>query len=277
MSNVAALGKGRLGLKSKKKRNTKKRGRGSSGPSGVGRFFKRTLLGILCLALLAGLGVGLLVGHRWVTTRPYFAVKEIEVTGNSRLSHGEIVNLSELNLGQSSLEVKVGEVKRLLETNPWVESVSVKRVLPGTIKVDIRERQPFFWVLGKDGELMYAEADGDSIEKVVPGKFASFPLLKLDEDTLDWEAPLGILVSRSKGNKLPFNIGQMAWVDISRRKGLELYMDGKRMKLRMGLEDFSGNLERLCAVWRDLDRRKELGRVAGISSMDNKVWVRRRG
>ena len=89
------------------------------------------LMGLgLAASLVAALSVGLLMGFRWLTVTPFFALGQIEVTGNSRLSAQEIVSLAGVELGANTLDLRIADVERRVAANPWTRRVAVRRVLP---------------------------------------------------------------------------------------------------------------------------------------------------
>jgi cell division protein FtsQ len=69
-------------------------------------------------------------------------VRKISVHGNVRLSAGEVQALVEGLRGTSILTADLALYRRRLLKSPWVADVALRRVLPSTIEVFIRERQP---------------------------------------------------------------------------------------------------------------------------------------
>lgn len=104
------------------------------------------------LFLLAGLVAavtGLCAGSIWLygkaTTSDFFATRHIDVAGNVRLSREMVLQYGGLKEGENSLAVSIAEVERKLRATPWVEEVSVKRLLPDRFVIKIKERMPTFW------------------------------------------------------------------------------------------------------------------------------------
>ena len=149
-------------------------------PGGVLTLAGRVMLGILALALLAGLGVGLFESYTWLTEHPFFALRTISVTGNVRLSEEEVLSLAEVQPGVNSLAVNIREVEEKLLQNPWIESVSVARQFPDTLALEVKEKSPTFWM--QSGEkLYYVDAAGRAIAPVDTNRFTSLPLLAVDQ------------------------------------------------------------------------------------------------
>jgi cell division protein FtsQ len=80
-------------------------------------------------------------------------VTRITVTGNVRLSRGEVVALLDGLRGVNMVTVDLDVWRQRLMTSPWVGNAVMRRVLPGTIAVAIAERQPMG--IGRLGDDLY--------------------------------------------------------------------------------------------------------------------------
>jgi Cell division septal protein len=227
---------------------------------------------LLVLVLLSG---ALIFGYRLVTTTSYLALTEIGVTGNQRLSYGQVLEAAGLRLGQNSLGVNVSRVEAALTQNPWVEFVTVRRELPDKLYINITERQPSFWVR-MDGNLYFADSEGKIITQLTPGDTASLPMLEVSSELGDKHLTLAAMVARMNKQDLPFALGQMAWVKFTESGQVELYLDALHLSVRAELSDWETHFSRIETVWRDLKLRGEAGQVRSIEASGGKVWVEKR-
>ena len=140
----------------------------------VQRFFCVLLLLAGLVAAVAGLCAGSIWLYGKATTSDFFATRHIDVAGNVRLSREMVLQYGGLKEGENSLAVSIAEVERKLRATPWVEEVSVKRLLPDRFVIKIKERMPTFWV-HKDGVLYYANESGEAIAPVESRNFLSLP------------------------------------------------------------------------------------------------------
>lgn len=229
------------------------------------------LLGLsLVVVLVAAVSLGLLMGFRWLTVSPFFALSEIEVTGNVRLTAEEVVSLAGVDLGANTLELRIADVERRVAADPWARSVAVRRVLPGGLAIRVEERAPVYWVRTGSG-LSYAEADGSVIAPVSADRFTACPLL--DAAPAEDLSGLGGRLAGLDGAGLPVRAAQAAWIKV-RHGGLELYFEDRALSLLVSDEGWDGNMRRLSLVWEDLARRGEASRVREIRVLGGKVWVR---
>ena len=108
---------------------------------GCGRALRRSVPALAAVCVLVGVGSLVWVGHRFVTTSPRFAITEIRVEGTQRLAADEIRAAIPVQLGDNVFAAKLDETSAALRTHPWIASVEVRRILPHTLVVDIREHQ----------------------------------------------------------------------------------------------------------------------------------------
>ena len=69
-------------------------------------------------------------------------VDAIVVHGNERLSNGEVLAILSGLRGENLVSTNLDAWRRRLMTSPWVSDAALRRSLPSTVEVVIRERQP---------------------------------------------------------------------------------------------------------------------------------------
>ena len=72
---------------------------------------------------------------------PIFNIKEIQVYNNEQITTETILSLSQLKLEQNLFRFNSNNVEEQIKTNPYIESVQIKRKLPGKIEITVEERQ----------------------------------------------------------------------------------------------------------------------------------------
>ena len=230
----------------------------------------------LCLALVGVLTVSLLYGYRYATNSSYFAVKTLEVEGNFRLTSREVLEIAELQEGQNALLVSIDGVERALSKNPWVKTVSVKRMLPDGFTIRITEREPFFWVR-RGGILHYADSVGEPIVEVSLGRFASLPTLEVEAGAETLMARLPELLRSLVSTRLVEDPAAITWIRLSSGRGVEVSLRNDKLILSIGQEEWRENLNRLAATLADVTMRGELKDVREVRVHGPSVWVIKRG
>jgi cell division protein FtsQ len=106
---------------------------------------------LFALALVLGYA-----GYRGVTliaAASSLQIGHMVVRGHERLSTGEVLALVEGLRGQNILSVALDDWQQKLLSSPWVESATIRRVLPSTVEISIHERRPMG--IGRLGTAMY--------------------------------------------------------------------------------------------------------------------------
>jgi cell division protein FtsQ len=247
--------------------------------SGAGRLVVRLVMTMLTLSLVAVLGVGLLYGYRVITSHPYFGLKEIQVTGNTRVSRGDILKVAEVGLGLNSFEMNVSMVESRVSENPWVQSATVRREFPNKLRIAVVEKVPAFWLRQGDA-LYYADARGRVIAPMHPGESDSLPVLSVSTGIDDGAPVLTGLLKKMENRQTPFTQAQTAWIRLTSAHDVEIFLDGHGeghgLTVRLSMDRWDVQLERLKVVWRDLMRRGEFKDAAIIAASGDKIWIKKR-
>ena len=248
-------------------------------PSFAVRFWRR-LRGIS--VALAGLAVfagclflvyqGSIAIYDWMHTSDTFVTRHIDVTGNVRLSRDVLLRLAGIREGDNVFSLSVTEMERRLRETPWVEDVSVQRLLPDRFVLRIHERMPSFWVRIHD-KLYYANEKGEPIAPVESSNFMSLPLLRVDPGCEDALPYLARIWRDLRSGTLPVEPGAVATVDVTPSNGIDVFFEDREMRLSISPDDWEGNLTRIGMTFGDLARRRELPRVREIRASGGRVWV----
>ncbi|MCZ4092145.1 cell division protein FtsQ [Sinorhizobium psoraleae] len=109
------------------------------------------------------------------TTAAGFAIEDVRVSGNEQTSEIDILQQLGLDGATSLVALDIAEARRLISELPWVQNVTVRKVYPGTIEVNLEERKAFgIWQHGSDLSLI--ERSGSVIAPLRDNKFAALPL-----------------------------------------------------------------------------------------------------
>ena len=139
------------------------------------------LLGIVALILWAG-GYFAMVGRsvdRMANAAAVAAgleVKRVTLRGAHQTAHNEITEALGPVLGASIVHLSLDEARARIEELGWVRSAAVTRLLPDTISISVREREPAaVWQL--KGVLYLIDDSGAIIREVDAGEYANRPLI----------------------------------------------------------------------------------------------------
>ena len=208
-----------------------------------------------------------------VISSDYFMINSIDISGNNNVTDEEILASAGVAVGQNNISVAIEDVEAALEKNPWMERVSVKRVLPDILEIVVQERVPKFWTL-ENGVMCYADQFGQTIVPVGNVPTQSLPVLEIETGGEIFCSRLPEMLSVFDRSGLPLSVQSASWLRLTRAGGLEIFLEDSNLHLGLGAEDFSNNLVRLSLVLRDLNRRGELPRARQISAYGSQVFVK---
>lgn len=224
-------------------------------------------------AVLVGtISLGLLVGFRWVTTSPFFALRSIEVVGCTRLTPEEVVNLFGAELGDNVLELKLPDIEERVFAHPWTKVVMVRRILPGQLRITIEERHPAYWIRTVEG-LAYVDAQGEVIDKVDADRLVPLPLLDIAEGAEEDVNILPEYLQAVVQTGVPVTAQAACFIHVGTRS-VKMIFDDPSLTLVVEREGWKRNMHRLGLVWNDLVRRGEAPNVDVIRVVGGKVFVR---
>lgn len=107
----------------------------------------------------------------------HLTVKEIVISGNSRISTSEIIERSEIRAGSTSMLFSSSGVKRKVLENPWARDLQVKKLLHGKVVMKISENEPFCVVTSKGEEPYYVNSEGKRLGLPEKSEAANLPLV----------------------------------------------------------------------------------------------------
>lgn len=239
---------------------------------GLARVLTTIVQWALGLTMVMVISLGILLAYRWVTSHDFFQLEKLQIEGGQRLSAEEIAALANVRSGMNVLEINIADVQRQIAASSWVESVSVTRVLPNGLVIEIKEHEPFF-IVRRDDHLFYADAKGQPIVALSVDKFVSLPLLD-KEDGVPVSAGIHELFEEIGRNTLPIGMQQIAWVRQDSAEQFSLLLEDPRVLVQLDGVDLPGTLSTLGKVWVDLQGRGEHNKIASMFVMPGRAWLR---
>ena len=117
-------------------------------------------------------------GLQLVLATGALTVTRISVSGNAKLSRGEVVSLLDGLRGRNMVFLDLEAWRRKLTGSPWVADAALRRVLPGTVDVMIVERAPMG--IGRIGDDLYLVDERGSIIDEFGPNYADLDLPVID-------------------------------------------------------------------------------------------------
>ena len=131
--------------------------------------------------LLFVMVIGILI---FAFASPIFNIEEIEIIGNEKIESLTIESLSGVIKGKNIFQVSKKQIINGVKENQYINSVKVKRKLPGTLEIDVEERKISYQVKVINS-YVYIDYKGNILE--VSSKKENVPLVEgftTEQDTL---------------------------------------------------------------------------------------------
>lgn len=146
------------------------------------KFGRKSWNSFLRVALWVGAGVACVwsaySGARFLLAAPEMRLvhpEQVGVSGNHFVSRAAVLQAFVADRGKSILRVPISERRAQIESLPWVEHATVRRVLPNRIQVDIVERTPVAF-LRQGSDMLLIDAHGMILDRPLRADFR-FPVV----------------------------------------------------------------------------------------------------
>lgn len=217
----------------------------------------------VAVAVAAGsVAVGRLV-EAHLKTSPAFEIKRISIEGADRLDRESLLRAGGLAMGQNVFAVSPADVKARLGRLPWVAEAEVRRQLPDTFEVRIRERLPAAAVALREA-LYLVSQEGVVFKRVEPSDPIDLPVITgIDRQRFirdrQWRASVLVEVVALLHDYGTTGLSEqrsIQEVHLEPDDGLTLYLGDEATLVRLGRGPYRRKLGKLRAVLERLERRE---------------------
>lgn len=176
-------------------------------------------------------------------------VRRVLLRGAHQTAHDDVIEALGPVIGASILHLSLDEARARIEELGWVRSAAVTRLLPDTISISVREREPAaVWQL--QGVLYLIDDSGAIIREVDAGEYANRPLIVGAGAP---EAAGGILKALAGKEELQRRIYALVRVG-ERRWDMRLHNDIEINLPEVNFESAIADIELLQAAQQTLDQ-----------------------
>ena len=214
------------------------------------RLRARPVVRIARILVVAGV---LIYGGYWsaraAADLQWLRVQDISVTGNHRVPASEIYALLEGLKGDSLLATDLEHWRSRVLASPWVADATLRRRLPATIEVEIRERKPLG--LARIGHELHLVDGAGTIDEFGP-RYADLDLPIIDGLVGDAASPRP-RVDQSRAQTVgrlmadlrtrPALARRVSQIDVSDAHDVHVILDGESAVIRLGDTQFAERLQ----------------------------------
>ena len=245
-----------------------------------GRALRRSLPAAAAVAALLAIGGALGLGYRWLTRSPRFAITQIVVQGAHHVDPDQLRARLPIHAGDSVF-VGLADAARVVRAHPWVAATDVRRVLPHTIVIELREHAAA--AVAELGDLYLVDAAGLPFKRAAidAGEAAGLPILTglgRAAFTTDPAAAAATLrgaiaaLERWRAADRPA-VGE---VHVDPHGGLTLHTRAPAIAIQLGAPgpELAGRIHRFDAAWAGLgDAERARARAVHTAARSDQVTV----
>lgn len=189
----------------------------------------------------------------WLASSPRFAVTELSISGNQRLSHAAISRAMGLSGGENIFSLDLAMLESSLVAHPWIREAEVERRLPDRLRIELIEQKAA--AVAELGGLYLIDEDGVPFKRaavdrgeglgmiVITGigreEYAASPERAHERfrDAMELVVSYGSIPSRP----------ELGEIHLGARRGITLYTRERAMAIRIGTGTRAQRLARLAA------------------------------
>ena len=238
---------------------------------------KKAILKIVKVLTLIIVIIGVSI---YVALSPLFNIKEINVTGNSKLSKEEIISLSELKTDENTFKVSKKNIKNKVKANAYIENVKIRRKLPDKVEIIVVERVATYMIPFANSYI-YINNQGYMLE--ITSQKAEMPAIvgisTPEEELHEWQrlisedlVKLGQVLQIMESANANELVDLITKIDISNRQDYILTLEKEKKAIHLG--DVSNLSTKMAYVKKILNDEKGVeGEILVNTDLTNKGAV----
>jgi cell division protein FtsQ len=182
-----------------------------------------------------------------------FVARTVIFTGNKHLTEEELMALAGLKGGENLLTLSNSAVFERLSKSPWIVFASVRKDLPDSVHIMVREAEPFA-LLDMNGRLFLVDNKGNMLEELTSSSMPFLPIISGSpfgpKETFNEAINLVKAVKESELSSRKDHIEIIA----DKAQEMALNLDG--LVVKVGKGEYEEKLMRLMEIESEIKRRE---------------------
>ena len=252
------------------------------------RDWKKLFHRLLRIGIASGSGFllasGALLTAQMLLESGYFGVQQIRVEQQERVTEGDILDASDIKVGDSLFDLELHMIGRKIEEHPWIARADVERSFPDQVVIRVVEREARAII--DLGYLYYVDRAGEVFKMLDASDRLDYPVITgidrqylLDNpDQTQGCLNLALRLMDELGSRELFNLDDVSEIHYDQQEGIILHTRIGGVPVRMGTLGFNVKLNRLEKIYGDLEPRLTALKYIDLNVTDRvivKVDVRR--
>ena len=229
------------------------------------RDWKKLFHRLLRIGIASGTGFllasGALLMAQMLLDSGYFGVQQIRVEQQERVTEGDILDASDIKVGDSLFDLELHMIGRKIEEHPWIARADVERSFPDHVVIRVVEREARAII--DLGYLYYVDSAGEVFKMLDAADQLDYPVITgidrqylLDNpDQTQSCLNLALQLMDELDSRDLFNLDDVSEIHYDQQEGIILHTRIGGVPVRMGKVGFKVKLNRLEKIYSDLEPR----------------------
>ena len=223
--------------------------------------------GFLLAFVLAVIGLVFPYLYDYLVSSPYLRLETVTMEGADAKLQDELTQLSGIRKGASILALRLNEIKKNMESDPWVRSVKIERRFPDQLWIRVEKQEPVAMVLSNGlhyfnrwGEVFKPVQDRDSIDyPIVTG-------LEVDEAATPSCLKRAVaVIDALKAESGDCAIRNLSEINLEDEGGVSLYFKTLKAEVRLTESDAPSEMDEFKKI---VEHLKSIGRLEEATIID---------
>lgn len=186
----------------------------------------------------------------------FFNVHTIHVFGNERLDRSYILDEIPDIIGINIFAIDIEHVRTQLIGEPYIADVIVRRELPGTIHVEILERNPIA-IIEDNGDRFLVSRDGMVLERAIDHELRGFPFISVKAEgsvspgtcLSDWKFQNALNVLSTMNDLVPECFSRLMEIKVEQSFNIQLKLLELSGTVIVSVDGIEDSLKRLQSLF----------------------------
>ncbi len=206
--------------------------------------------------------------YYYLLSSPYMKLKQVDMEGVDRKTRRELIQTCGLNPGLSLLELNLNELRKKMETHPWIRSVKLIRRFPHTLIVQTEKESPAAVVLLE--KISYMNRWGEIFTQVKEWENMDFPIVTgvsgRDPETMKKQLEKASLILKVlEPEKGLWSLNKLSEIHVNRDGRLSIYFSHMNAEIKLMSCDLQSKMGGLKKVTEHL---RSTGRIHQVTSIN---------
>ena len=219
------------------------------------------------LVIITVVSISFLTLYHYLLNSPYMRLEEIDMRGADPKLRDELIHMCGLDAGQGILSFHLHELKRKMESHPWIRSVKLERRFPHTLVVEVEKEAPA--VLVRTDDLYYVNRSGEIFKQVSEADDMDFPVITgLSTDNLQVQEELRQVmhvVSILAPEASPWSVSEVSEIHLRKNGAMSLYFNHMKAEIIFMWNELADKMDDLKKLANHL---KESGKIELVTRIN---------